>query len=146
MTLDCIIILFYERKKAKYIENWHNFHRNFVSFFLHNGEIVGDVLFLIPCYYVFKTLKLDSHFPKKGNFVELIERPLKMMKNALYFTLKALFVLEIFTFSYFLFGFAEERLDKKAMALKFMTLQTGQQTITISQKVKATRQLNLVSY
>ena len=68
------------------------------------------------------------------------------MKNALYFTLKALFVLEIFTFSYFLFGFVEERLDEKAMALKFMTLQTGQQIIAISQKVKATRQLNLVSY
>ena len=68
------------------------------------------------------------------------------MKNALYFTLKALFVLEIFTFSYFLFGFVEERLDEKAMALKFMTLQAGQQIIAISQKVKATRQLNLVSY
>ena len=68
------------------------------------------------------------------------------MKNALYFMLKAFFILEIFTFLYFLFGYVEKRLDKKTMTIKFMLLQTGQQIITISQEVKATRQLNLVSY
>ena len=35
------------------------------------------------------------------------------MKNAFYFMLKALFVLEIFTFLFLLFGFREKRLDKK---------------------------------
>ena len=68
------------------------------------------------------------------------------MKNALYFMLKAFFILEIFTFLYFLFVYVEKRLDKKIMTIKFMLLQTGQQIITISQEVKATRQLNLVSY
>ena len=38
-----------------------------------------------------------------------------MMKNAFYFMLKALFVLEIFTFLSWLFGYVEKRLDKKAM-------------------------------
>ena len=37
------------------------------------------------------------------------------MKNAFYFTLKALFVYEIFTFLTWLFGYVEKRLDKKVM-------------------------------
>ena len=39
------------------------------------------------------------------------ESPLKMMKNAFCFTLKALFVLEIFRFLSRLFGHVEKRLD-----------------------------------
>ena len=35
------------------------------------------------------------------------------MKNVFYFMLKALFVLEIFTYLHWLFGYAEKRLDKK---------------------------------
>ena len=38
-----------------------------------------------------------------------------MVQNALYFMLKALFVLEIFTFLLRLFGYVEKRFDKKAM-------------------------------
>ena len=38
-----------------------------------------------------------------------------MMKNAFYFLLKALFVLEIFTFLYCLFGYVEKRIGKKAI-------------------------------
>ena len=37
------------------------------------------------------------------------------MKNAFYFILKALFVLDIFTFLSWVFGYVEKRLDKKAM-------------------------------
>ena len=60
------------------------------------------------------------------------ESPLKMMKNAFYFMLKALFVLEILAFLSWLFGYAGKRLDKKAKVnSKFMTSQTGQQIITI---------------
>ena len=44
-----------------------------------------------------------------------IEIPLKIMKNAFYFMLKALFVLEVFTFLSWLFGYVEKRLDEKAM-------------------------------
>ena len=40
--------------------------------------------------------------------------PLKMMKNAFYFTLIALFVLKIFTFLSWLFGYIGKRLDQKA--------------------------------
>ena len=36
-----------------------------------------------------------------------IERPLKMMKNAFYFTLKALFVLKVFKFLSWLFSYVE---------------------------------------
>ena len=41
------------------------------------------------------------------------ENPLKMMKNAFYFMLKALFVLGIITFLSWLFGYAEKRVDMK---------------------------------
>ena len=43
-------------------------------------------------------LKSDSHLPKKICFICLFESPLKMMKNAFYFIIKALFVLKIFKF------------------------------------------------
>ena len=42
-----------------------------------------------------------------------IESPLKIMKNAFYFTLKALFVLKIFKFLSWLFGHVAKRLDQK---------------------------------
>ena len=41
------------------------------------------------------------------------ESPLKMMKNSFYFTLKALFVLQIPKFLSRLFGYVAKRLDKK---------------------------------
>ena len=41
------------------------------------------------------------------------ESSLKMMKNAFYFTLKALFILKIFKFSSWLFGHVAKPLDKK---------------------------------
>ena len=43
-------------------------------------------------------LKLDPHLPKKFLIICFNESPLKMMKNALYFILKALFVLKILKF------------------------------------------------
>ena len=42
------------------------------------------------------------------------ESSLKIMKNVFYFMLKALFVLEIFSFLSWLFGYVEKRFDKKA--------------------------------
>ena len=44
-----------------------------------------------------------------------IESFFKMMKDAFYFLLKALSILEIFTFSFWLFGYVEKRLDNKVM-------------------------------
>ena len=42
------------------------------------------------------------------------ENPLKMRKNAFYFILEVLFVLEIFTFLFGVFDYVERRLDEKA--------------------------------
>ena len=56
------------------------------------------------------------------------ESPLKMMKNAFYFTLKALFVLKIFKFLSVLFDYVEKRLDRKIRLIaKFVTSQPGKQ-------------------
>ena len=41
-------------------------------------------------------LKLDSHLLNKIIFVCFTESPLKMMENAFYFIIKALFVLKVF--------------------------------------------------
>ena len=53
---------------------------------------------------IWKTLKSDSHLPKKICVICLIESPLKKTKNAFYFILKALFVLKVCKFLSRLFG------------------------------------------
>ena len=62
-----------------------------------------------------------------------IETPLKMVKNAFYFLLKALFVLKIFKSLSWLFGHAEENdfFRKTSLISKFMTSQPGSGTIAI---------------
>ena len=58
-------------------------------------------IYLFQLLYSIKSvflLKSGSHFPKKNCVICLIESPLKIMKNAFYFILKALFVLKIFKF------------------------------------------------
>ena len=58
-----------------------------------------DFAFVFLCLVlVFQNLKPDSHFQEKNLLHSLNERPLKLMKNAFYFILKALFVLKIFKF------------------------------------------------
>ena len=80
------------------------------------------------------------------------ESPLKMMKNAFYFTSKALFVLKIFTFPSWLFGHLAKRLDKKdKVNFKFYAvtawLTNNRHTLItpIFREVKAIRQWSLVS-
>ena len=71
-------------------------------------------------------------FQKKVLFVSLNESSLKVMKNAFYFKLKALFVLGIFTFLPLIFGYVQKWPDKTAeVNFKIMTSQTGQKIITI---------------
>ena len=48
--------------------------------------------------YLKDLLKSDSHLPKNIFLFALMICPSKMMKNAFYFILKALFVLKIFKF------------------------------------------------
>ena len=55
-----------------------------------------------------KNLKSGSHLPKKICFICFNDSPSKVMKNAFYFILKALFVLKIFKFLSRLFGHVEK--------------------------------------
>ena len=48
--------------------------------------------------FFFSNLKSDSHLPKKVCIICFIESLSKVMKNASYFILKALFVFNIFKF------------------------------------------------
>ena len=48
----------------------------------------------------------DPHFPKKN--ICFNGSPLKIMKNAFYFTLKAIFVFKIFKFLFWDFGHVEK--------------------------------------
>ena len=52
------------------------------------------------------------------------------MKNSIYFTLKDLFVLEIFKFMSWIFDHVEKR-GKKRLNSEFLTSQVGKQTIII---------------
>ena len=53
-----------------------------------------------------------------------LKPPLKMMENAFYFTLKALFALKIFTFLFSLFSHVEKRFNEKDQVnFKFVTSQ-----------------------
>ena len=72
-------------------------------------------------YYGARTSSIQTNVYIKGplsgptQFLK-IENIIKMMKNVFYFMLKPLFVLEIFTFLSWFFGYVEKWLDKKAIA------------------------------
>ena len=87
--------------------------------------------FFSLAYY--EDVKVGSSPSKKVCGICLIESPLKVMKNALYFNLKALFVLKIFKFLSRLFGNAGETawLEKVRWTSKFTTSQLGLQTVAI---------------
>ena len=80
---------------------------------------------LLRCNY-WKSLKSDSHLPK-NSFICFNESPLKVMKNAFYFILKALLVLKIFKFLYWLFGHVKKPglIRKIRLLSKVMTPQPG---------------------
>ena len=70
------------------------------------------ILFIKNYYFIEKLhvflLKSDSDLPKEIYCICFIESPLKMMQNAFYFILKALFVLKIFKFMPSLYGHVEK--------------------------------------
>ena len=70
-------------------------------------------------------LKVDSHLQQC--FISFNDSPSKIMKNAFYFILKALFVLKIFKFLSWLFGHVEKKslFRKIRLISKFMTVQPG---------------------
>ena len=53
--------------------------------------------------------------PSKFAFTYLNGHHLKLIQNTFYFMLKAFLILEIFTFSWWFFGFLEKWLDNRAM-------------------------------
>ena len=76
---------------------------------------------------------MDCHLQKKKVFIYFKESPLKMMKNAFYFMLKARFCFETFTF---LVMQKNILIRKIWLVSKFMTSQTGQQIITIEYNMR----------
>ena len=81
--------------------------------------------------YLGFTLKSTLTFQTK-NSVYVSEGSLKMMKNAFYFILKALFVCKIFKFLSWLFGHIKKRLDEKdKVNFKSHDVATWSKTITI---------------
>ena len=83
---------------------------------------------------------------KKMSVICLIENPLKIMKNAFYFILEALFVLKIFNFVLTFWACRKNGLIRKIKLIsKFMTSEPGNTELqytycSISHKLKATRQ------
>ena len=77
-----------------------------IKWFLYSSPLVIETISFIMRSLALqnKLLKSDSHLPKKLFY----ENFSKMMKNALYFNLKALFVLKIFKFFSWTFGHVEK--------------------------------------
>ena len=75
-------------------------------------DLNQGIKFLRYGFSLFKLKRLnsksDSHLPNKIMFMCFDEGPLKMMKNTFYFVLKALVILKIFKFMYWLFGHVEK--------------------------------------
>ena len=78
-----------------------------------------------------------------------IESPLKVMKNAFYFTVKALIVVKVFKLLFWLFGHVKNDLIRTIIS-KFVTSRPGEHKFQytcwlISQEVKTIRHWHLVS-
>ena len=69
------------------------------------------------------------------------------MKNAFYFMLKALFVIEIFKFLSWVFGYVEKQLDKKVKAYSkiYNVTDWSRHIAQYLNKVKTIKQWNFVS-
>ena len=77
------------------------------------------------CYVSTCNLNSDSHLPKNLCFICFNENPLKTMKNASYFILKALFVLKIFKLSTFWSCRKNGLIRKTSLTAKLMASQPG---------------------
>ena len=117
----------------KYIPLWYICRSgfSFIRIILNNVrkltflfQILLKIRENVPWPTKFKYIPMYSQYPRKyfsgkcfkgalsGLWQSLAtESPLKKMKNAFHFTLKAVFVLKIFYFLFWLFGHVEKRLD-----------------------------------
>ena len=88
-------------------------------------------ILILICFWWASLLKVGLSPSKKNCVICLIERPLKKMKNAFYYNLKAFFVLKIFLFLSRLFGHVGKTAWLERLTSKFMTSQPGLQAIAI---------------
>ena len=98
----------------------------------------------IVAYSIFFRLNLTRALPGLKPFM-VIKSLFKMIKNAFYFTWKALFVLVIFKFLFWIFGHIGKRLHRKILKLwrhKPDKEQLQYRYCQISQEVKSIRQWN----
>ena len=104
------------------------------NFWKYLNYLFSDQLLFLPSYRKFLSifLKVGPH-PQKKSFIYFNESPLKMIKNAFYFILRALFVLKIFKFLSWLSGHVEKTglIRNMGWTSKFMTSQSASQTIAI---------------
>ena len=103
-----VVLVFYDKKHRQYYENQYTrissnvFHGKLIDFFNAYKKCID---FCNILKYV--ELKSDPRLPK-NSFICFNKSSLKMMKNAFYSTLKALFALEIFIFLSWIFGHVEK--------------------------------------
>ena len=108
-----------------------------INFKISNRGKKNTLIIFLLCHYCWsllwcsywKSLKPSSHLPKKLFYLfkwkPLNVKALKMMKNAFCFILKALLVLKIFKFLFWLFGHIKKPglIKKIRLISKFMTSQ-----------------------
>ena len=119
-------------KEPMSLENTNHVETCVVHIDANKIKVMGNFCDRLWTLFI-SVLKWDSHLPKKI-IICFNDSPSKIMKNAFYFILKAIFVLKIFKFLSWLFGHAEkaawlERLIR--LISKFRTPQPGKQWITI---------------
>ena len=82
--------------------------------FLIKEEVIKVSLKKQSFLLYWNSIKIGLSPSKWFDFIYFIESPLKLMKNAFYFMLKALFAFEIFAFLSRLFGYVEKQLDNRS--------------------------------
>ena len=111
LTLSCFIDLNWINRETFYTAIYFK-HQLFdhpdaiaLDWILFFDVLTGNAIYEVGIFWSFKGALSDLRQYLAN------ETPLKMMKNAFYFTLKALFVFKIFKFLSWLFRHVEKRLD-----------------------------------
>ena len=86
-----VILLLFTEKRQNLVFGW-------LAEYSPSNPSISGIFLKFSNFLRSEVLKSDSHLPNKILFMWFNESPLKMMKNAFDFILKALFVSKIFTF------------------------------------------------
>ena len=98
---------------------------------MFHRQSLGKPPWLMPKSKRFNLFKVKISPSKNNCIICYTGSPLKMMKNAFYFILKALFVLQISKFLWQLFCHVGKTTWLEKFTSKFMTSQPGLQTIVL---------------